>query len=623
MGTNSRLVFSPPRAGTYTVVATSFSAESVGGYTLRATPYAAPPIASRSIAWGASLGDTLGTDDGRIADRGFAHRYDIELRAGDALEALLTSVNFDAYLILVGPGGERVAEDDDGAMSGTNARIRYVAPVPGTYRLFATTFSEGGTGAYTLMLGQGFDSTSRAERVEAGRLVSARLESGDEQGDGGGLQDRYVFAAETGTQVTATLRSTSFDSFLSVLDPTGYGFAQDDDSAGGLDAQLSFVSTREGDYTFIVTSYDESSGDYTFEVSVAPPSPVVVTALPLGSRREGQLGPGDTRRLVSSGYVDVYTVEATAGQRLDIDVADANVEVQILAPSGELLPVYTFGYGSSLMGVGVPYTGRYTVTVASYDSTPVAYTIEARSAAPTAAGTGQPIALGQVVEGTLGAGDDTALRGSYSDLYLLEITEPTALRVRMVASEDTALDGVLELRDADGVVVASNDDADGLNPILRHYVLPGTYTVVAGQFERAEGAYSLFTEVEEVVVPRVTSISAGDGVSGRISSVSPPTTYRGTPADRYRIELAAGASLTVLMTSEEIDSYLVVTDETGAVVAENDDAGLASGSLDARVSFTAMSTGLYTILAGGYDAREGVYALTVSDELIDGASAAP
>jgi tetratricopeptide (TPR) repeat protein/S1-C subfamily serine protease len=61
--------------------------------------------------------------------------------------------NLDPYLILVGPGGQVVAQDDDSGGS-LNARIVYKAPAAGRYRIFATTFAPRMIGTFRLAVSE-------------------------------------------------------------------------------------------------------------------------------------------------------------------------------------------------------------------------------------------------------------------------------------------------------------------------------------------------------------------------------------------------------------------------------------------------------------------------------------
>ena len=101
-------------------------------------------------------------DDGRYYE---AHTF--EGSAGEALTIDLISDDFDAYLILVSPTGERIAADDDSA-GGTNARITLTLPTTGTYTLIATSYGVGETGTYRL-------DTRSASAIEQGLEQAAQL----------------------------------------------------------------------------------------------------------------------------------------------------------------------------------------------------------------------------------------------------------------------------------------------------------------------------------------------------------------------------------------------------------------------------------------------------------------
>ena len=63
----------------------------------------------------------------------------------------MTSTAVDSYLILAGPDGNKIGENDDAA-EGNDARIQMVAPSSGTYTVYANTYEAGETGAYTLTI---------------------------------------------------------------------------------------------------------------------------------------------------------------------------------------------------------------------------------------------------------------------------------------------------------------------------------------------------------------------------------------------------------------------------------------------------------------------------------------
>jgi hypothetical protein len=53
------------------------------------------------------------------------------------------------------------------------------------------------------------------------------------------------------------MRSKEFDSFLRLEDAGKKQLAEDDDSGGGVDAQIVFTPTADGVYRIIATSFDD------------------------------------------------------------------------------------------------------------------------------------------------------------------------------------------------------------------------------------------------------------------------------------------------------------------------------------------------------------------------------
>lgn len=77
--------------------------------------------------------------------------YEFEAGSGWTVTIDMMSTEFDTYLLLEGPGGVRVAQDDDGG-EGTNARISYTTTASGTHKVIANSYSDSGRGAYTLRI---------------------------------------------------------------------------------------------------------------------------------------------------------------------------------------------------------------------------------------------------------------------------------------------------------------------------------------------------------------------------------------------------------------------------------------------------------------------------------------
>ena len=81
------------------------------------------------------------------ADGSYYATHTFEGTAGETIAIELSSDEFDAYLILVGPDGKKLAEADDGA-GGTNSLMIMTLPTSGTYTMVANTYKAGETGQY-------------------------------------------------------------------------------------------------------------------------------------------------------------------------------------------------------------------------------------------------------------------------------------------------------------------------------------------------------------------------------------------------------------------------------------------------------------------------------------------
>ena len=104
------------------------------------------------------------------------------------------------------------------------------------------------------------------------------------------------------------------------------------------------------------------------------------------------------------------------------------------------------------------------------------------------------------------------------------------------------------------------------------------------------------------------------GTLGRTADVSGILTQEscrfsdGTYADRWRIVFDSAAIVTIDLTSNDFDPFLIVRDSSFMLVAQDDDGG---GSPNARITH-GFAKGTYYIIANTYYQNElGAYNLTV------------
>jgi len=151
-GFNARLEFTPNRTGNYRILVASFGPGETGTYILTVEKVGK----GETITGVLSEGDP--TDRVRVGHRCKVHQ--VSLAAGETYQIDLKSQAFDAYLRLEDKSGRGLAENDDGG-GGTNARLLFTPASSDTYRLIATTFQVGETGAYTLTISRMLRPTGR------------------------------------------------------------------------------------------------------------------------------------------------------------------------------------------------------------------------------------------------------------------------------------------------------------------------------------------------------------------------------------------------------------------------------------------------------------------------------
>ena len=91
-------------------------------------------------------------DDRQAADDSLQDPYTFKTNEGYNIDIRMESSAVDSYLMLAGPDGAKVGENNDEVPGNNNARIQVVAPSSGTYTVFANTYRPGEAGAYVLTI---------------------------------------------------------------------------------------------------------------------------------------------------------------------------------------------------------------------------------------------------------------------------------------------------------------------------------------------------------------------------------------------------------------------------------------------------------------------------------------
>jgi CHAT domain-containing protein len=120
----------------------------------------------------------LTDDDDALGDNSRFDAHVFEGQAGQIIRITLESDEFDTYLLLEDPSGERIAENDDGS-DGTNSEIIVKLPSDGTYRILANSYDSTGRGTYRLTMVPATADELHAAQSE--RQANQLLQQGNEQ----------------------------------------------------------------------------------------------------------------------------------------------------------------------------------------------------------------------------------------------------------------------------------------------------------------------------------------------------------------------------------------------------------------------------------------------------------
>lgn len=190
------------------------------------------------------------------------------------------------------------------------------------------------------------------------------------------------------------------------------------------------------------------------------------------------------------------------------------------------------------------------------------------------------------------------------DRYTVQGQAGERWEVRMNSEE---FDTYLVLQNDQGELIAENDDGDDRNSILST-VLPqsGTYTILATAYgDGATGNYTLTAEqVDLQEKPLLNTTGQLDSQSETIMS----RYFR--QGEAYTFSGQAGQSVLITLDSNDFDTYLILQNDRGETLAEDDDSG-EEGS-NSALRFTLPETGVYRVLVTPFnEGYSGSYHLTV------------
>ena len=269
--------------------------------------------------------------------------------AGQVVSITAESDAFDTVVHLVSPAGEELAQDDDGGPD-TDSHLVQRLPSTGRY-LVRVAAVDGRQGPYEVRL-----HTVPLTSLDMGTTVTGTL--GDDRPPIG----IWEFDGTAGAVVDVTAVSSSFDTVLQVLSPTGEEIARNDDAnPETTDSALLATLPTTGRYQVRVTAYGEETGAYL----------VTIRTLSVASRSELGFSESATGTLEADGLIEDWFFDGDLGQTIEITASSNAFDtlVHLLSPAGEELARDDDGGPGtdSHIVATLPVSGRYRVRIAATD----------------------------------------------------------------------------------------------------------------------------------------------------------------------------------------------------------------------------------------------------------------
>jgi hypothetical protein len=476
-GLNSFILrFTASQTGEYTIIATSFDPNETFVYDLSLSDAAS----SQSVSLGESISGELSEDDPRnSALNGYYDLIDLDVPGGTTVDVAMTS-DGDTLLGVLDANSEIVASNDDGG-SDLNAVIsRLSIPEGSEYTIIATSFDPDATFAYELSVTES-EALPDLRSISVGQTRTGGVDLNDPREDRfNGYYEPVTFEGEADQFVDIEMTSEPGDTYLFLLDPSGQVVAENDDY-DGLDSRIEYQLTESGEYTIIATSFSEDA-TFLYELSVREGSaPTDLRSISVGQTRTGELDSGDPNENRFRGYYEPVSLDADAGQYLDIEMtSQGDTYLFLLDPSGQVVAENDdFDGLNSRIEYETRESGEYTIIATSFsEDATFEYQLSVREGSAPA--DLRSISIGESRTGELDSGDprSSAFRGYYEPVSL-EVDSRTTVDIEMTSGDDT----YLYLLDDNDQVIGENDDYSGLDSAITGIRLDsGRYTIIATSF---------------------------------------------------------------------------------------------------------------------------------------------
>lgn len=625
-GLDSELRFTPSVTGVYYLSASDYSA-ALGAYSLRAEVLDDYP--DTTATEGVIVPNGLATA-GSIENPGDVDAFRVELVAGVTYRFTVTSSGADALsdpiFALYDASLLQVAANDDAAPGNLFPRADFTATTSGTYYAVVSAY-QALTGDYLVRATPLVTDDYSATRATTGRvLVNGPAVSGvlEVAGDHDYFRVSLVAGVTYQIRLEGTANNGVEDTFLTLRDHLGKVLVTNDDGGGNRNSLIVFTATRTG-FHYLDAGAFENRGSGNYQIAVRALDDYAGNTATTGLVEVN--GPVTTGRIEVAGDRDYFKVQLNAGVQYEFllrkttgGLSDPFLELR--NPAGVLRRSDDDGGGG--VDARIVFTpaasGIFHLVARDHLRGVGAYTLSATASgddySDTVATTGLAVINGSVTGAVNFSADN--------DWFRVNLAAGREYTVQLLGSPSgsplTLADPYLRgIHDGAGVLITgtANDDF-GTSRESRVVFTPtstGQYFISAGGYGAGLGTYRLvISETVVADVPGNNTSTAALSVGGRQSGVISPA----ADEDWFAMSLVGGTTYILdLIGDPASQSPLAdplirgIYTATGVLLPNttNDDYGT---SRDARVTFTAPSSGTFFVSAAAFGTHTGDYVVSLS-----------
>ncbi|HXO85388.1 MAG TPA: hypothetical protein VN803_07670, partial [Gemmatimonadales bacterium] len=239
------------------------------------------PVASQiPIRVGQTVTGRLIQTDQAFSDGSRYKLYAFVGNKGDTVAVDLSSDDFDANLLVADASGNSLARNDDSGEK-CNARLTFVPPSTGNFRVYANSSAQAELGAFKLTLTRGTaraaaDTVCRgfgrvAGLVEVGQTITGTLSSEDPEFPSDSTYfERWILPVRVNQAFTVDLTSDDFDAYLLLTRGRGEKVIENDDGGGGCNARLVYTAQDDHPLRVVVNTASRprrQTGRFTLKIT--------------------------------------------------------------------------------------------------------------------------------------------------------------------------------------------------------------------------------------------------------------------------------------------------------------------------------------------------------------------